>query len=175
MYKATIALATALLVAACSDDNGDNGGARPDTRAPTIATLSDITLAADTPSDVIGIVVQDDTTAADQLRVTLTSSDQSVVADAGLALAQNGAARSLVITPVADMLGETLISLSVSDAAGNTAGAEFTVTLITREVAASTLVDDIAQRAADDEPVFINQVSVTGDVDELTGFDALVD
>lgn len=176
MYKFSIAVVALCLLVACSDDDdNNNGNARQDTVAPVIEALADLSLDADTSSDAIAINAQDNSTDDQDLVVTAVADDENIIAGDGLLLSLTNGTRTLVITPQSDTIGETTVTISVSDAAGNLAMEDFKVTINPRELAAENLVDEIVQLDADADPVFINQVSITDEVDPDIGFDALVD
>lgn len=68
--------------------------------------------------DGIDFTFADDETAAGDLVVTVSSSNQAVVADAGLDLSGSGDARKLRVTPLA--AGRTIITVSATDADAQT-------------------------------------------------------
>jgi hypothetical protein len=96
--------------------------------APIVGDVADVSLTANTPSGEIAIAVGDDEQAAGDLTVTVSSANQSVVADAGLLLGGSGANRTLVVSPVAGATGSSLITVTVSDGK-LTATDTFTVTV----------------------------------------------
>ena len=83
--------------------------------APTISAVGDQATDEDTPTGSIAFTVGDAETAADGLIVTATSSDQSVLASGGIALAGSGANRTVVLTPEPDAHGTTTLTLVASD------------------------------------------------------------
>ncbi len=162
--------ALAIIISACSNNNDDDG-VEPDLEPPTVEALNDLSIDADTPSGNISISAMDDVTPSGELTIDVRSSNQAVVADARLSLNQN----VLVITPVSDTVGSTVITVSVTDASGNVATQNFHLEVAVRELSAVSFVESIAQIDEDAEPVFINQVIVLDGVDEELGFDALLD
>lgn len=175
MYRLTITAAAIFFVVACSDNDNNRGGAQQDTLAPVIEKLMDISLNADTDSDAIAIQVQDETTNTQNLSVSTSSTDENIVSSEGLSLSLSGNNRTLIITPQPDTIGQTTITISTSDLAGNTASESFLVTITPREILSEDLIQEIVLLDADADPLFINQVLIVGEVDPDLGFDALVE
>jgi hypothetical protein len=73
--------------------------------------------------------VSDDQTAAGQLPVTATSSDEGVVPLSGIALTGTGADRTVNITPAPGRTGSAVITLTVRDEQGLAAADTFTVSV----------------------------------------------
>jgi subtilisin-like proprotein convertase family protein len=82
---------------------------------PTVQALPDRTTPANQTVGPIGFTIGDDFLPATALVVSATSSNQAVVATAGLVVGGLGAARTLTITPVADASGSTTIAVRASD------------------------------------------------------------
>jgi|GEM_PF-6277546 len=164
-------LACVLGLSACSDNDNDFTPPEPDTTAPEIGMISDFTIDANTSSDAVTLSLSDDGTSLSDLAIEITSSNTMLISNDGVDIQDRTA---FVVTPNPDTIGEAVISLSVSDHYGNTAMESFTVTVVTREVAAIDLVNEIASLGEDDEPVYLNAVEVSDQVSAETGFDALV-
>lgn len=97
----------------------------PPTPAPTVA-LSDNALGAtigDPENPTLGVTVADDAYGADQLTLSATSSDQSVVPDASIAIDGSGATRTLSLDPVG--VGLAAITVTVRTPDGVTGHAQF--------------------------------------------------
>lgn len=171
--KALLVMSSVGMLAACG--GGGYSSPSPDTTAPTISSVADVSVSADQNSDAIDISVQDDRTAAATIAVTVTSSNTDLIASEGLALSVNGGTRSLVVTPTSDSVGNTMITVDASDAAGNTSTTSFMITVDQRELSESAILDQITQLDEDAEPLFVNQLSISELVDSETGFDELVD
>jgi len=94
---------------------------------PVITPLANQSLVEDSASSPLSFRVGDLGTAPENLSVTASSSDPSVIPSSGLLATGNGNDRSLVITPVADRSGGPLtVTLTVSDGAA-TASTAFDV------------------------------------------------
>lgn len=171
--KALLVMSSVGMLAACG--GGGYSSLGPDTTAPTISSVADVSISADQNSDVINISVQDDRTAAATIAVTVTSSNTDLIANENLALSVSGGTRSLVVSPASDSVGDTMITVDASDAAGNTSTTIFMITVDQRELSESAILDQIAQLDEDSEPLFVNQLSISDLVDSETGFDDLVD
>jgi autotransporter-associated beta strand protein len=97
--------------------------------APSITGLIDRTTAEDVVLGPLPFTVSDDLSPAAALIVSATSSNQTVVTNAGVAVGGSGAVRTLTITPVANASGTTTITVRVQDEAGLTTQRTFVVTV----------------------------------------------
>lgn len=97
-------------------------GSPPATPAPTISGIGDRSTGSNQPVSV-EFTVADANLAG--LSVSARSSDQAVVADAGLSFTGSGATRTLQITPVTDAAGVTTITVTVTNVAGRSASTSF--------------------------------------------------
>jgi hypothetical protein len=82
---------------------------------PTISPVANLTIAYNTTTPVIPFTIADADTSVTNLVVTAHSSNQLLVADAGIVLGGTGANRNVTITPLANQVGVAGITLSVSD------------------------------------------------------------
>jgi len=106
--------------------------------APTLAGLADLTIDQDSGPTNMAFTVNDAESLPSSLLVTATSANQTLVADAALAVDGNGTSRTLTITTSAGQSGTALIQVTVKDGAG--AGAisttnAFTLTVLNTQVA----------------------------------------
>jgi len=99
--------------------------------APSITGVIDRTTDEDVTLGPIAFHVSDDISAAATLIVSALSSNQAVVATAGVSVGGSGTARTLTITPVANAFGTTTITVRVEDEAGLTAQQTFVLTVTT--------------------------------------------
>ncbi len=89
---------------------------------PTLGAFDDQEMAQGTTL-ALPIALFDDT--PDALTVVATSSDVDVVADADLVVSQDGAAWLLTIEPGVDAVGQTVVTVAVTDAANQTVSEGF--------------------------------------------------
>ncbi|HEY3486257.1 MAG TPA: Ig-like domain-containing protein [Ilumatobacteraceae bacterium] len=82
---------------------------------PTISNIADRSTAEDTGTGAIAFTVGDGETAVGSLTLSGTSSNQSVVANGGIAFGGTGANRTVSVTPVANATGTATITVTVSD------------------------------------------------------------
>jgi VCBS repeat-containing protein len=94
---------------------------------PTISAIVDQTTLENTATGAIAFTVGDVETAVGSLTVTATSSDLGVVAANGIALGGSGANRTITLTPVADAMGASAITVTVADGTGGTTTLSFEV------------------------------------------------
>ena len=95
--------------------------------APSLSTLTNQTIAEDT-SLSLPFTVFDAETPAANLTVTPTSSNQTILPDAGLSVSGSGTNRTLLATPAPNGNGNVTVTLSVSDGAMTT-NASFVLTI----------------------------------------------
>ncbi len=84
-------------------------------RRPTISTIADQSVAMGAVVPPISFMIDDEETAASSLAVTVTSTNQSLLADADIVISGSGASRSLNLLPAADQAGVTEITVTVND------------------------------------------------------------
>ena len=97
-------------------------------QAPTIAAISAQVMAADTVKTV-NFSVEDLDTPVDNLRVTATSSNTTLLKTAKILSMQTGNSRVLTITPEPGKIGSTTITVIVTDEDGLTASTSFVLTV----------------------------------------------
>ena len=88
--------------------------------APTITDILDQTTNTGVALGPLAFVVGDNETPADQLTVTATSSNQTLIPDGNIAFGGSGADRTITITPVAGQTGTSTITVTVSDGSNQT-------------------------------------------------------
>ncbi|MGD8190189.1 tandem-95 repeat protein [Brevibacillus ginsengisoli] len=82
---------------------------------PTISSIGNQTIREDEQSPAYPFTIGDEETAADELVVTASSSNQTLVPNSNLSLQGTGANRSISIKPAANQNGVTTITITVSD------------------------------------------------------------
>lgn len=98
-------------------------------QAPTISNLSNQTTQRDKPTTVASFTVSDAETLPGLLAVAGSSSNTSLIRDAGITFGGSGASRTVTVTPVPNGIGTATITLTVTDAGGKTAITSFTLTV----------------------------------------------
>jgi hypothetical protein len=96
--------------------------------APTIGTVNAQTLPANGTTGALAFTIGDTQTAAADLTLTATSSNQTLVPDANLTLGGSDANRTITVLPASNRTGNATITLTVSDGT-LTANTTFTVTV----------------------------------------------
>jgi hypothetical protein len=96
---------------------------------PTITDIADQVTLEDTATASAAFTIGDVETLPDNLIITTSSSNASVVAQNGIQISGTGANRSIVITPVANASGSSTITVTVKDAAGLSVSDTFVVTV----------------------------------------------
>jgi len=119
---------------------------------PLITAPADVVIDEDSASASLAFAISDVETAADNLQVTASSSDQTLLPDGNIVLAGSGPNRSISLTPAADQSGSTVITLTVTDADSGSAQGQFTLTV----------------NAVNDDPLISAPADVTIDEDSAT-------
>ncbi|MCI0366591.1 MAG: Ig-like domain-containing protein, partial [Phycisphaerales bacterium] len=101
-----------------------------DNAFPVISTITNITLRANTQSDLLPFTIGDVETAADQLIVSATSSDTLLIPNENIFLAGSGSNRAVQVLPAPDQSGVATITVTVTDEAGKFTSATFRVTVL---------------------------------------------
>ncbi len=96
---------------------------------PTISSIGNQIVTENMSTSAISFTIGDAETAAGALIVSATSSSQTLVPNANIALAGSGADRTITITPAADQSGSTMIMVTVIDRSGATATEAFVLTV----------------------------------------------
>jgi hypothetical protein len=96
---------------------------------PTIADIPDQQIPAGT-SLPIPVTIGDVETAPASLVVTATSSNQTLVPNAGLVVSPGGTSRTLTLTPAANQGGAATITVTVNDGTGGLTSDTFIVTVL---------------------------------------------
>lgn len=99
--------------------------------APTLSSTTDRTINEDATTGSITVTVADPESAAAALVLSGTSSNQSLVPDANIAISGTTGNRTVVVSPVANGFGMATITLQVSDGVATTSDAfDLTVTAV---------------------------------------------
>jgi surface-anchored protein len=114
--------ATAVLSILNDDSPGGN-------TPPTISDVVDSSTNEDTATGAIPFDIGDTESAIDDLVVTATSSNPTLVPNANVVIGGTGANRTVTISPVANLFGSTTITLTVTDTGGLIATDQFLLTV----------------------------------------------
>ena len=99
-----------------------------DTTAPTVSELTDQTIDEGADTDLVRFLVSDDLTASAALTVGSRSSNAGLVGD--IVSGGSGTARNVVVKPASGRSGSGLITVTVTDLAGNATDRSFLLTVI---------------------------------------------
>lgn len=137
---------------------------------PTISEIVDQAIDVDTSTGALMFTVGDAETAAADLTLSATSSDETLVPLSNIEFGGTGANRAVTVSPAAGLSGSSTIRVTVTDASGLTAFEEFVVTVGTvNTLPTISTIADISQ----DEDVAIAPFDITiGDAE--TAVDDLI-
>jgi len=110
---------------------------------PTISRIANRTINANTNTGVINFNLTDANTPATSLTVTGSSSNPTLVPASGIALGGFGATRTVVVTPAANLSGNSTITLTVSD---GTASSTYSFLLTVLPVNTPPTLSNLADR-----------------------------
>jgi hypothetical protein len=96
---------------------------------PTISDITAQTTNEDTATAAIPFTIGDDITPVADLRVTFTSSNLTLIPAANIALGGSGSARTLTVTPAANLAGSSDITVTVTDGTNQATSDTFTLTV----------------------------------------------
>ncbi len=96
---------------------------------PTISSISNISIAENSTSGIINFTVNDAKTPANQLSVTATSSNTSLLPNSNILLGGTDSNRTIRVTPLAGQTGSTVITVRVTDTDSATATESFVVSV----------------------------------------------
>ncbi|HXI51563.1 MAG TPA: hypothetical protein VNH84_08660, partial [Candidatus Saccharimonadales bacterium] len=96
---------------------------------PAISAIPDQSVPANISTPAVPFVVRDDETAADNLLLHATSDNPGLVAVSGVAFGGGGSNRTVIVTPTPGRQGAARVTITVTDADGNTANGTFQVTV----------------------------------------------
>ena len=91
----------------------------PDATPPTVSEIGPRSTESGQPISGILFAVSDAETGPDALRITVSSSNQTLVPNGNLVLGGTGGAKILTVNPVNGQSGETTVSITVTDEANN--------------------------------------------------------
>ncbi|MCR9201254.1 MAG: DUF2341 domain-containing protein [Planctomycetaceae bacterium] len=139
----------------------------PQNDPPSVSAIGNQTLVEDTTSAAIGLTIGDPDNAAGTLIVTATSSDQSLIADAGIVISGTGSSRAITLTPVANATGgPAVITVTVSDGTASTTTSFHVSVTATNDPPA---VDPVADQTTNEDTVFAPISLTVSDPDNAAG------
>ncbi|QDS91740.1 Calx-beta domain protein [Roseimaritima multifibrata] len=140
---------------------------QPINSPPTISDVEDQVVAENSSTPNLTFTVGDAETAATELTVTATSSNQAVVPDANLVLGGSGTNRTLMVTPAADQAGLTTITVAVTDGDGGTTTETFIVEV--SPVNSAPTLSDISNQTTNEDVATAAIGFVVGDPETEVG------
>ena len=107
--------------------------------APSISDIVDRFVTEGSSTGAIAFTVGDTETAAGDLIVTATSSNQAVIPNGNIVLGGSGANRTVTITPAEGQYGPTTITLTVTDGNGAQSNDTFVLTVVANHLVPFTM------------------------------------
>ena len=156
----SVLLLVVSLLAACSSDSS---GERENI-APILSDIASVNTTANAVSQPIDFRVFDENVST--LSFDVNSDRPEVVSNDAIQVVGSGSMRSLEITPVVDMTGDSMITIIATDAAGLAASTSFLLTVVPEQKSMSQFARDTFTATEDDEPALINAVEFDQDADD---------
>lgn len=169
-HKLLLTGSCCLLLAACSGGSSNRQSA--DTLAPEIAAQS-AQIQADSVDNVLSFSVQDNRTALSDLQLSVMSSDEDVLKGTSINLIIDGENTFLSVSPEEDMIGSTDITITATDEANNTSSISLTLDVLANQIAESTIMSELIELGENEEPIAINSIELSNDIDGEEWFDSL--
>jgi hypothetical protein len=171
-------LAAATLVAAgCSSGGGDYVDRDPPmamNAPPAVAAIANVTTNQDSVVGPVEFIVNDDTTAANQLTVTATVDGDTPIPADGVMLGGEGATRSITLNPLEAATGTANVTVSVKDAQGLTTSRSFSVMVNARSASLRDAVTSTFGKGDGDEATTLNGFTFAQDADDPQAFAGLI-
>ncbi len=166
--------ATTLVVAACSSGGGDGYDAPAGNTAPSIVGLANQSADQDTTIGPIAFSISDGESAASDLTVQVAIEGSGIFAGEGVVLGGSGGARTLTLVPNESAVGETLVTLNVSDPQGALTTRNFLVQVNARRASLLNAALDTFARNEDAEHTVVNGYTFDDDAVDATAFAELI-
>ncbi|MFK8017323.1 MAG: hypothetical protein AB8G17_18005 [Gammaproteobacteria bacterium] len=131
---------------------------------PEISGITDQIIGANKADQPVGFSVSDEQPGS--VAVVVTSELQTLIPDGLQSSMGSGAQRNALLTPLVDEIGETLVTITATDAAGLSTTQTFLVTVTPEEKSMTLFAREGFDDAPDDEPELINAVVFMSDADE---------
>jgi len=164
---ALLAAVTALAVAACGGGSNNNG------TTPTVGALAATTVNQDTKTGPITFTVSDDQS-VDNLVISATTSDASIVSSYGISFAGTGASRTVTITPEEGASGMVNVGILARDAQGATGSNTLALTVTAVNQSILSYTNSTFALGPNDPPAQVSGFTFTQDADAVTTFDPLL-
>ena len=166
---ALLAAVTAFAVAACGGGSNNNGSRQ----TPMVGALAATTVNQDTKTGPITFTVSDDQS-VDNLVISGSTSDASIVSAYGISFAGTGASRTVTITPEEGASGMVNVGVIARDAQGATGSntLALTVTAVNRSITSYT--NSTFALGQNDPPAQVSGFTFTQDADAVMTFDPLL-
>ena len=152
-----------LLASGCG---GSGGPAPAQNAAPMVSAIADRTATANEAIAPIEFSIGDDATPAADLTVTAMTLDEGVVIDGNVKIEGQSSDRILIVTPVADEIGNAVISVVVTDDAGLSDASSFMLTVDPQMKDLSEFTRGNFADSEEGDPVLINAVVFDEDTED---------
>jgi hypothetical protein len=166
-------LATAAMVTACGGGGGSGAAPTPQNTAPVISAIPAQTINQDTSTQALAFTVSDDG-GVGSVTLLVSSSDPTLLPPYGLALGGSGASRTITVTPAEDATGTASVSVTATDAKGNSSNAIFPVTVKAVSQSIATYTNSTFALMEGDTPVQVSGITFVQDADDDTTFAPLL-
>ena len=163
----------AIAVTACGGGSSNSGSSLPVDQTPTVSSLPATTVNQDTAAGPITFTVGDDQSVND-LVLTSSTSDATIVSKAGISFAGTGASRTITITPEEDATGMVNVGVLARDVQGATGSATLALSVVAVTKSIASYTNSTFALGANDPPAQVSGFTFTQDADANTTFDPLL-
>lgn len=153
----------ASILSACGDSDSKSAEA-VDQQAPVIAAEKQ-QIMADSSGNTVSISVSDNVTSTEDIQVSVTSLNSTLITDDNLVLYYDSEGVKLTVTPEVDTIGIAMIQITATDDNQNSASMSFEIEVLANQVSSSEMIAELSSIGADQEPKFINSLDIVEDIE----------
>ena len=157
-----IAVITAATLSGCG--GGSDEPKPAENLAPVLSAIGDQTIMANLPEQTIGVSVTDEDPGS--VTIDISAGEKALLPDESQTTRGQGSGLLAVLSPAADETGQTVVTVTATDAQGLTDSTQFMLTVTPEQKSMQSFVRTTMELAADAEPELVNAVEFMQDAEE---------
>ena len=169
----TLAGVAVIAIAGCSGGSGSGGTPQPLNAAPQLTGVGSQMIDQDTSTAALPLTVSDDG-GADNVMLTASASDGSIIPLGGIVFGGSGANRTLTLTPAEDATGQVNVSVTATDAQGLSATVTFPLSVRAVTQSFTSYANATFGQMENDDPAKVSGFTFVQDADDESTFDPLL-